>query len=356
MSIEERLNRLKNMSSKQQVTQRPASGMRKQLHFQKQPSANLPLDPIEFQRQLAQRTAEEKAKMEEFKLYEERMKAYQHAKKAGGKPPINQGSFSNLQNGANGQASQRNLNVSEPPKAAAPNPAPLPKRGNKTSIRLSQKHSTKNNHNGSGVPEKQRRSSHLYINGGGSQNSKSTTAHTNDRQGFSNDGDFQNPTDSELEKDGQVADSHNNFPSAFRQREFRLEEETGQRGAQPESNQIKESENKLIQQKRDKCNEIFRNNSDIRDMITSPDLNPQGLELSDVVNILFQDNHFVNLLGDLLTQSRATSKIEKFFSNQVRNKLRERRTDAKINESFSDLNRRIQERLNRLKNTKFEFD
>ena len=48
----------------------------------------MPLDPIEFQQQLAKRSQEEKEKMEEFRLHEEKMKAYQESKKNGGKPPI----------------------------------------------------------------------------------------------------------------------------------------------------------------------------------------------------------------------------------------------------------------------------
>jgi hypothetical protein len=46
------------------------------------------LDPEDFQRQLAQRTAEEQAKMAEFRAHEEKMKKYQEAKKKGGRPPL----------------------------------------------------------------------------------------------------------------------------------------------------------------------------------------------------------------------------------------------------------------------------
>lgn len=46
------------------------------------------MDPEDFQRQLAQRTAEEQAKMAEFRAHEEKMKKYQEAKKKGGRPPL----------------------------------------------------------------------------------------------------------------------------------------------------------------------------------------------------------------------------------------------------------------------------
>ena len=47
-----------------------------------------PLNPIDFQAELEKRAAEEKEKMEQFKAHEEKMKAFQQAKKNGGKPPI----------------------------------------------------------------------------------------------------------------------------------------------------------------------------------------------------------------------------------------------------------------------------
>lgn len=54
---------------------------------QKKPS--MPLDPIDFHAELAKRSAEEYAKMAEFKAQEEKVKAYQEAKKTGQRPPLN---------------------------------------------------------------------------------------------------------------------------------------------------------------------------------------------------------------------------------------------------------------------------
>ena len=61
---------------------------------------------------------------------------------------------------------------------------------------------------------------------------------------------------------------------------FNLANETGERGAQEDSNQILDKEQLLITQKKDKCKEIFRNNSDIREIITSNIQNPDGFDLT----------------------------------------------------------------------------
>jgi len=80
----------------------------------------------------------------------------------------------------------------------------------------------------------------------------------------------------------------------LKRRSFCLERETGQRGAKPESNQIHETEDKLIQQKKEKIIQIFKNNTDIREMIVSRDTNPRGLDLSSIIDTLFEDQHFKN--------------------------------------------------------------
>lgn len=61
------------------------------------------------------------------------------------------------------------------------------------------------------------------------------------------------------------------------------------------------------------------------------------------------------MLGDILSKKPATTRVEKFLAQQVKAKLRELQLDRKIDESFQNLNQKIQDRLNRLKNTKFEL-
>lgn len=71
--------------------------------------------------------------------------------------------------------------------------------------------------------------------------------------------------------------------------------------------------------------EIFRNNTDIREIIVSKDQNPYGLEMTQIFEMLYQNKHFLNrkyniklinsfiVLGDMLTKRPATTKIERFF-------------------------------------------
>lgn len=55
-----------------------------------------------------------------------------------------------------------------------------------------------------------------------------------------------------------------------------------------------DSESLLIRQKKDKCAEIFRNNSDIRDLITSNEENPVGHDLGQIIDMLYDNQHFIN--------------------------------------------------------------
>merc|ERR1711908_11675 len=93
---------------------------------------------------------------------------------------------------------------------------------------------------------------------------------------------------------------------------------------------------------------------DIRDMITNSEINPQNLDLTQITNMLYENRHFNNLLGDLLTKKASSTKLEKFFTNQVKEKLKEISLDLQIANSFNNINQRIQDRLNKLRNTKFE--
>ena len=60
------------------------------------------------------------------------------------------------------------------------------------------------------------------------------------------------------------------------------------------------------------------------------------------------------MLGDLLSKKASTTKLEKFFTKQVKDKLKEISLDLQIANSFNTINQKIQDRLNRLRNTKFE--
>ena len=55
--------------------------------------------------------------------------------------------------------------------------------------------------------------------------------------------------------------------------------ETGQRGAKPESNEILENETSLVGSKKEKMIEVFRNCTEIREMLTSRRENSQNIDL-----------------------------------------------------------------------------
>lgn len=107
--------------------------------------------------------------------------------------------------------------------------------------------------------------------------------------------------------------------------------------------------------KQDKCLEIFRNCTEIREAIVSNEQNPEGLEMNQIFQMLFQNRHFLNMLGDLLSNKPASTKIEKFLAQQVKAKLRELQLDRNIQASFETLNQKIADRLRRLRNTQFEL-
>ena len=128
-----------------------------------------------------------------------------------------------------------------------------------------------------------RKNSNMGMNG--SQQSQSTNTNTqHDRQSH-NEGPLVGP------------DSDNDAttePVVIQRQAFCLENETGQRGAQPESNKILETEQQLLHLKQDKCLEIFRNCTEIREAIVSNEQNPEGLEMNQLFQMLFQNRHFLN--------------------------------------------------------------
>lgn len=96
--------------------------------------------------------------------------------------------------------------------------------------------------------------------------SKSTNANTADQVPPENEEDSESATEQDVE---------NHFPN----QPFCLETETGERGAKPESNLILDTEVKLIDEKREKVQQLLRNTTEIREMVTSRELNPDGLDL-----------------------------------------------------------------------------
>lgn len=73
-------------------------------------------------------------------------------------------------------------------------------------------------------------------------------------------------------------------------------------GNRPESNKILSDELLLIDTKREKCIELIKQSSDIHEIIEKTKVDPdilsinggQGIDLGQIIQILFQDQHFNN--------------------------------------------------------------
>ena len=53
--------------------------------------------------------------------------------------------------------------------------------------------------------------------------------------------------------------------------------------------------------------------------------------------MLFSEKHFINQLGDLISKRAATAKLEKFFSQKVKEKLKEIQLDLKIESTLDNI-------------------
>ena len=96
-------------------------------------------------------------------------------------------------------------------------------------------------------------------------------------------------------------------------------------GCDPHSNKILDTEKGIIEAKTDKCHELVKQNGEIYTMLENAKTDRHVLamtggreiDLNSVTNLLFSDQHFSNMLGDLLVKRPATKKVEAFFSSQV---------------------------------------
>ena len=100
-------------------------------------------------------------------------------------------------------------------------------------------------------------------------------------------------------------------------------------GNEPDSNEILQTEQLLVESKQEKCVEIIKQSTEVHEMLEGvkddEDIQTitggQGIDLNAIVKLLFGDNHFMNLLGNLLTKKPATKKVEEFMAQQVQEKL-----------------------------------
>ena len=96
-------------------------------------------------------------------------------------------------------------------------------------------------------------------------------------------------------------------------------------GCDSHSNRILDAEKALVESKQEKCFELIKQNGDIFRILEQAKTDKYVLamtggrevDLTAIYDMLFSDQHFLNLLGDLLTKRPATKKVEAFFSTQV---------------------------------------
>ena len=109
-------------------------------------------------------------------------------------------------------------------------------------------------------------------------------------------------------------------------------------GCDPDSNKLREAEKAMIDAKTEKCQELIKQNSEIYDILQQAKNDPHVLtmtggrevDVNSITNLLFSDQHFLNLLGELLSKRPATKKVEAFFATQVQAKIDSMILDAKI--------------------------
>lgn len=157
-----------------------------------------PLNPIEFQQELERRAAEEKEKMDQFKAHEEKMKAFQQAKRNGGKPPLALGTHAK----ENVESVERSAGTNSVNKVA--------NRKNNSSVQTNPQGIKRRNSNMKHQPERA---------SAGHASSKSTNANTNGERN----------ADSDVEEDNGAPVLRSNQP-------FDITKESAARGAKPESN------------------------------------------------------------------------------------------------------------------------
>eukprot|EP00347_Sterkiella_histriomuscorum_P006885 403351065 len=126
------------------------------------------------------------------------------------------------------------------------------------------------------------------------------------------------------------------------------------RGVNPDSNIILQNDQVLLDSKKDKCIELMRNSTTVHDTLQKFKQDSQmtrnfNLDLNFLIQIMFTDKHFLNLLTAKLAKNQAANKLEKFLADKIQEKLKEMQNELQIKSKLEAVSQRIQDRLNRLK-------
>lgn len=98
-------------------------------------------------------------------------------------------------------------------------------------------------------------------------------------------------------------------------------------GYKPDSNKILQTEQLLIESKKEKVVEIFKASGEVFEILESAKKDPmvlqatqggQGLDPTSMSEFLFKDKHFINMLGDLLNRRPGAKKVEIFMAKELR--------------------------------------
>jgi hypothetical protein len=109
-------------------------------------------------------------------------------------------------------------------------------------------------------------------------------------------------------------------------------------GHKPQSNLIYSNEQSLIESKREKVIEIFKQCTEVFEILEAAKRDPlviqatggKGLDPTSMVNDMMMDKHFNNLLGDFLNKRPGAKKVEIFMAKQLQAKINEITLEMKI--------------------------
>ena len=160
-----------------------------------------------------------------------------------------------------------------------------------------------------------------------------------------------------------------------------MHERHGLDGYKPESNCLRANDFELVGQKQDKVFEIFKQSTEIHNLIEdSKDiLAERGLrpDAQSVCEVLFSDHHFLNrkfslggnlslVMAGLLNKKPGAKKVSQFLLTQLQRLFDELRLDTNIESKFSKCNsfadqysnieRRMQSRVDKIHRAPLIFE
>lgn len=113
----------------------------------------------------------------------------------------------------------------------------------------------------------------------------------------------------------------------------------------------------MIESKRDKVVDIFKSCTEVFEILDAAKKDPlvlqatnggQGLDPSSMCADLMNDKHFNNMLGDLLNKRPGAKKVEVFMAKHLQARINEITLEMKIKNSFSNLQSKLNSRLERI--------